>query len=364
MPDIPCPIVLKTFPCKDQYSALDEEFILCYYHPSEITKANKLKRKGVKMMKKIMIGILAVLCMVLFVSAAFAGEKEEASWFKPALSVGYAFDAVDPHFTFTTRGAPLIGGTNIDIEPPRLSGIYTALELPFAVTDRLKLALSGSLTSNLTSDDMDETYNFGTIRRSWDLDNSNNRWSADFLASYAFVKDLSFIKDISAVAGVRWDYQTARYDEPFNVMGVLSGPGDTEEFTMYTLAPVFGLTSTFKGYKYGIFGGDIKLGLLGGPIVFGHLDYKEKFGNGALSWHFDDDLNSGGYLFKVFGEITALSGKIAPAIDGSLSIFAQCTVSKAGGTLDGTANTGATQGFDFESDSSVVAIGLKAAITF
>jgi hypothetical protein len=321
-------------------------------------------------MKKIMIGIVAVLCMVLFVSAAFAGEKGSegnywAPWFKPALSVGYAFDAIDTHYTFHTRGAPLLGAIKFDIEPPRLSGIYTALELPFAVTDRLKLTLGGSLTSNLTSDHMNEKYLApAPIGRSWDLDNSNNRWSADFLASYAFVKDISFIKDISAVAGVRWDYQTARYDEPFKVMGVLSGARDEEEFTMYTVAPVFGLTGTFKGYKSGIFGGDIKLGLLGGPIVFGHVDYKERFGNGLLSWHFGDDLNSGGYLFKVFGEITALSGKITPKIDGSVSLFAQCTLSKAGGTLDGTANTGATQGFDFESDSTVVDIGLKAAITF
>jgi hypothetical protein len=82
-----------------------------------------------------------------------------------------------------------------------------------------------------------------------------------------------------------------------------------------------------------------------------------------LSWRFDDDLNNG-YFFKVFGEITALSGKITPAIDGSLSIFAQYTVSETGGTLDGTSNTGVTQGFDFDTASDVIAIGLKAAITF
>jgi hypothetical protein len=324
-------------------------------------------------MKKIMLGIVAVLCMVLFVSAAFAGEKGAISnsegnywapWFKPALSVGYAFDAIDSNFTFTTRGGPLLGVTREDIEPPRLSGIYTALELPVDVTCRLKLALGGSLTSNLTTDDMREVYNYGIARRIWDLDNSNNRWSADFLASYAFVKDLSFIKDISVVAGVRWDYQTARYDEPLAVGSIGSGPRDKEDFTMYTVAPVFGLTSTFKGYKSGIFGGDIKLGLLGGPIVFGHVNFKETGANRADFLRFDDDLNSGGYLFKVFGEITALSGKITPAIDGSLSIFAQCTLSKAGGTLDATDSTGATGSFDFDSASSVVAIGLKAAITF
>ena len=319
-------------------------------------------------MKKIMIGIVAVLCMVLFASAAFAGEKGSegnywAPWFKPALYVGYAFDAIDPEYTFTTRGASLLGATKIDLRVPNLSGVYVGGELPIAITCRFKVALEGSWTWSLATDDMKEVYNNGPSQRLWDLDNNSDAVTLNFLASYAFVKDLSFIKDISAVGGVRWDYHSMRFDEPYNPLGVSSSGADTIDFRMHTLAPIFGLTSTFKGYKSGIFGGDIKLGLLGGPIVWGHVNYKEKFGSGNL-WHFNDDLSSGGYLFKGFGEITALSGKITPAIDGSLSVFAQCTLSKTGGTLDATTNTGSTGSFDFETNSSVVAIGLKAAITF
>lgn len=320
-------------------------------------------------MKKIMIGIVAVLCAVSFASAAFAGEKGSddnywAPWFKPAVRVGYAFDAIDPEYTFTTRGLPLLGATKIDLRVPRLSGVYVAGELPFAVTDRLKLTLEGSWTWSLTNDAMKEVGNNGGGRRNWDLDNNSDAVTIDFLASYAFVKDLSFIKEIAVVAGVRWDYHTMRFDEPFKSVGIAGSPADTIDFRMHTLAPIFGLTSTFKGFQSGIFGGDINLGFLAGPIVWGHVNYRENFGGAGTSWHFNDDLSSGGYLFKIFGEITAVSGKITRGVDGSISLFAQCTLSKTGGTLDATTNVGPTGSFDFNTASSVVDIGLKAAITF
>ncbi len=319
-------------------------------------------------MKKIMIGIVAVLCAVLFASAAFAGEKGSednywAPWFKPALSVGYAFDASDPHFTFDTRGITIGGIAKIDLKPPQLSGVYLGGELPINVTCRLKLALEGSWTMSLANDDMHEAFNNGAARRSLDIDNNRNSVTAAFLASYAVLKDLSFIKDVSAVAGIRWDYQTMSFDEPSGVIAIASAPSDTMDLSMHTLAPIFGITSTFKGFQSGIFGGDMKLGFLAGPIVWGHLNYKEKFNTATL--RSDDDL-SNGYLLKVFGEITALSGKITPSIDGSLSLFAQYTRSKTGGTLDIVDTTGGfgSAGFDFSTASDVVAIGLKAAITF
>jgi hypothetical protein len=318
------------------------------------------------MMKKIMVGILAVLCMVLFVSAVYAGEQEGASWFKPAVRVGYAFEAIDPHFTFSTTEISPLNAQKMYFKLPRVSGLYAALELPFAVTDRLKLTLDGSWTMSFNNQDAKEVYNDTSFfHRYWDLDN-NDMWSTDFLASYAVVKDLSFVKDIALVAGVRWDYQSARLDEPYDPVGVASASSDKINLDMYTIAPIFGFTGTFKGYKSGIFGGDMSLGFLAGPIVFGHVKFKEPF-SGATALRTDDDL-SGGYIIKVFGEITALSGKITPGMDGSLSVFAQYTTSQVKGGLKvdvyGGSTLIGTNSYDFDSASGVVAIGLKAAITF
>jgi hypothetical protein len=318
-------------------------------------------------MKKVMIIIIAVVCVVLFVSAAFAEEKEGVWMFKPAVSVGYAFDTGNTHYTFTARGIGLGGVNWIKLEPPSFSGIYLGGEMPFAITDRLKLVLEGSWALSLSNQNMDEVYSYGLASRSWDLDTNNYSVTADVLLSYAFIKDFSFIKDIAVVAGCRWDYQDMSFDNAHNPVNVLSAPLDTIDFSMYTLAPVFGLTSTFKGFKAGIFGGDMSLGILAGPIVWGHVNYEETFGSEA-SLRTDDDLGSVGYLFKVFGEITALSGNITARTTGSLSMFAhytKCNVKDelyvdflSGGVVVGT------QPFDFATDSDVIVVGLKAALSF
>lgn len=324
-------------------------------------------------MKKLMIGIIAMLFMALSASGAFAGKqgdmsksKGTLSWLKPTLSVGYAYEASKPDFTFTTKGIDLGGGSKIDIQPPRLSGIYLAGELPFDVTSRLKLALQGTWTGSLTNKDMFEEDNDGQSYRSWDLVNHSDAVSASFLASYAFVKDRSFIKDIAAVAGVRWDYHTMRFDQPTDAFGVLTSPTDTLDISMHTLTPVFGFTGTFKGFKSGIFGGDIRLGLLGGPIVWGHLKYDETFTPINL-FHSADDLHSG-YLLNAFAEITVLSGKITSGMHGSLSLFGRYTRSSEKGTANITWTQYGTfvdsSPFDFDTASDVVAIGLKAAINF
>jgi hypothetical protein len=327
-------------------------------------------------MRKVLIGCVAVVCIILFASAVFAGEQGAKSdsegtywapWFKPSVSVGYAFEAIEPHFTFSTTETSPLNAQKMYFKLPRVSGLYAALALPFAVTDRLKLTLDGSWTMSFNNQDAKEVYNdTSSIHRYWNVDNNNGMWSTDFLASYAVLKDFSFIKDISAVAGVRWDYQSARLDKPYDPVAVSSDPSDKVNLDMYTIAPIFGFTGTFKGYKSGIFGGDMSLGFLAGPIVFGHVKFKEPF-TGVTSLRADDDLG-GGYIIKVFGEITALSGKITPGMDGSLSVFAQYTTSQVKGGLKMDTYLGSTllstQTYDFDSASGVVAIGLKAAITF
>jgi hypothetical protein len=313
------------------------------------------------MMKKIMIGIVAVLCTILFVSAAFAWE------FKPALSVGYAFGASNPDYTFTAHGINPLNVQKNDLEPPRFSGINLAAEFPFALTDRLKVTLEGNWMMSFSNKDMHEAYNKDAARRSWDIDNNNYGLTADVLISYAFIKNFSFIKDVAVVGGLRWDYHAMDFDNPHNPISVFSATNDTLDLTMHTLTPVFGITSTFKGFKYGMFGGDMSLGILAGPIVWGHVNYEETFGN-TNSLRTDDNFGSGGYLLKIFSEITALSGKIMPGMDGSLSIFAQYTRSQTGGGVKMDTYAGgtliATQTYDFSTDSDAVVVGLKAAVTF
>jgi hypothetical protein len=326
--------------------------------------------------------MLTVFCLVLCASMTFAAEpiagldkasaapqpaEQEWSWrFKPTFSVGYAFGG-DTHIRFTRASSTsVLGASKIDLKTPDFSGIYLAGELPFALTDRLKLTLGGRWASTGSAEDRKEVYNNGIANRYWDSDDSY--WvTADLLLSYAFVKDVCFIKDISAVAGFRWDHQKMEFESPHTPIGVLNSPLDAIDFRMNTYSPVLGLTSTFKGFKSGIFGGDMKLGVSGSPVGWGDITYREEFGQ-ASKIHCDSKLNRSQF-FNVLGEITALSGMITPCAEASLSLFAQYTKffakdrpSLKGGLIGGPTIVRAP--FDFRMNPNLAVVGVKAAIAF
>ena len=196
-----------------------------------------------------MIVISVLMCFVLCASLVFAGEDvarsgDDSKWrFKPTLSVGYAFSN-HTHIKFDSD-IGLAGVRNIDLKIPGFSGVYLAAELPFALTDRLKLTLGGRLAFPGSNREATEAYNDFVANRDYD---SNDRYwvTADLLLSYAFIKNVSCLKDLSAIIGFRWDYQTMSFDNPHSTFGILTSPLDKVSFRMYTYTPVFGLTSTFK----------------------------------------------------------------------------------------------------------------------
>jgi hypothetical protein len=321
-------------------------------------------------MKKIIIVVSALVCLVLFASMTFAGDKavdnpvtkDREPWFKPTLSVGYAFSN-DTHIKFDSD-IGLFGVRNIDLKIPGFSGVYLASELPIALTDRFKVTLGGRLAFPGSNRGATEVYNDFVANRDYD---SNDRYwvTADLLLSYAFVKNVSFLKDLSAIIGFRWDYQTMSFDNPHSTFGILTSPLNKVSFRMYTYTPVFGLTSTFKGFKYGIFGGNVKLGIFGSPIGWGNAKYSEEFGQTAR-FNFDGDLNRVAF-YKILGDFTVLSGKITPGIEASLSFFAQYTKFFTRERLSGGGYNGAAvalSDFDFKMHPDLAALGIKASIAF
>jgi hypothetical protein len=323
-------------------------------------------------MRKMMIKVLMLACVVLFASMAFAegvkvndpAKQDREPRFKPTLSVGYAFLG-DTSMKFVARGGTFFGVGKIDLKVPSVSGLYLAGELPFALTDRLTLTLGGRWAFSGSSTEATEVYNSGIALRNWDSDDRD--WvTADLLLSYAFVKNVFFLRDISGVLGFRWDYQKVSFDDP-QAQGVLSLPTDTITFRMNTYSPVLGLTSTIKGFKYGIFGGDIKLGGFGSPIAWGNMKYTEEFAQ-TTRLRFDDDLNRV-YYFNVLGEITALSGKIGSGVEASLSIFAQYTKffvkdNPTGKGQFGGVGLPAATDFHFTMRPNLTTVGIKASAAF
>jgi hypothetical protein len=316
-------------------------------------------------MKKIIIGTLALFCVAAFLPAAFAGDDAPSDcrpWFTPALRVGLAVDAHRPLYNFTTKGVALGGITEIDLEIESVERPYLALELPFAVTDRLTITLDGDWSFTGRERNVEERYNTIVARRTWDSDGTAHWVSSDLLISYALIKDRPIIKDLSVVAGVRWDYQTMSYDDPRNVLNVLSSPVDTVDFRMQTLAPVAGLSLTVGGLKSGIWLGDMHLRVLAGPIVWGNEDYRETFAGAAII-RLKGDL-SHGYVVRGYGDITLLSGKITPTMEGSLAFFAQFTKTSAAGEVEGSFNVLTVSPFDFRSDKLTLVFGVGASLAF
>ena len=322
-------------------------------------------------MKKIMIVISALVCLVFCASLAFAGDKavdnpvkkDREPWFKPSLSVGYAFSS-DTHIKLDMESIGIVGLRDTDLKIPGFSGVYLAAELPFALTDRLKLTLGGHLAFPGSNRGATEAYNGFVASRDYD---SNDRYwvTADLLLSYAFVKNVSCLKDLSAIIGFRWDYQTMSFDNPHSTFGVLTSPLDKVSFRMHTYTPVFGLTSTFKGFKSGIFGGDVKLGIFGSPIGWGNAKYSEEFGQIARI-SIDGDLSRVTF-YKILGDFTLLSGKITPGIEASLSFFAQYTKFITRERLSGGGYLGGAVGqsdFDFKMHPGLATLGIKASIAF
>ncbi len=322
-------------------------------------------------MKKIMIVISVMVCFILCASLAFAGDKtvdnsmtkDREPWFKPTLSVGYAFSS-DTHIKFDSDIA-LFGVRNFDLKIPGFSGVYLAAELPFALTDRFKLTLGGRLAFPGSNRGATEEYNDIVGSRNWD---SNERYwvTADLLLSYTFVKNLSCLKDLSGIVGFRWDYHTMSFDNPHSTFGIVTSPLDKVSFRMYNYTPVFGLTSTFKGFKYGIFGGNVKLGIFGSPIGWGTVKYSEEFGGGFAQIRFNGDIGRLSF-FKILGDFTVLSGKITPGMEASLSFFIQYTKFFMSERLSGGGNLGATvaySDFDFKMRPDLATVGIKASIAF
>jgi hypothetical protein len=317
-------------------------------------------------MKKIVIGTLVLFCMTVFIPAAFAEDMDNCRpWFTPTLRVGLAVDARQPSYNFTATGPVMAGLTELDLEIESVERPYLALDLPFAVTDRLTITLGGDWSFSAWKRDNTEIYYVDGAGRAWDSDGTAHWVSTDLLVSYALIKDRPILKDLSVVAGIRWDYQTMSFDNPHNVGGgVTSSPADTADFRMQTLAPVAGISLTVGGLKSGIWLGDVHLRVLAGPIVWGHEDYRETFGVTATV-KMKGDLNRG-YIVKCYGDFTLLSGKITPTMEGSLAFFAEFTKTGAAGGVDGTVNgvPGTIYPFDFESDNATLVFGLGASLAF
>lgn len=321
-------------------------------------------------MKKIITAILVLVCVAAFLPAAFAGDTENRRpWFQPTLRFGYAYDPEPVHYEFSTSPT-FLGVGNVDLEVDSVTRPYYALELPFYLTDRLTVSFSGDW-SYTSSDSLDASteYDNGSgvtiVERDYDTNDYAEWVSVEGLVSFAFIKDFSFVKDVSAIAGVRYDYFRMKLDDP---RGILTADTDWARFRTQTLMPVFGLSGTFKTFEKGIWRADIHLSALYGTMEWGcgDVDYRETI-NDVNILKYRGDMDDEGYIVEFFGEVTILSGKITPWMEGSVALFTQFTWTEMSGEVslkDYSQPFVRAREFNFEGDGTVGVFGLSVALAF
>ncbi len=318
-------------------------------------------------MKKFIYTLFALFVSLVFFSQTILAAEPDATAlkrFKPSISMGYAYFGPTDLVFRGENSISLAGVNKTSLNIPGKSGSYLAGDFSFSFTDRLNLTVGGRMANAWTSSDSREDYN-GTpsIGRTWESD--GQFWvTADVMLSYAFVKNVSFIRNISGVVGLRGDFQHARFKNPRLATSVLSSIADETKFDMSTVSPVVGVTSTFQGFRSGIFGGDIKIGVFGSPIASGWVKYKETFDvNNALEV---DDHFYRSAIISASAEVTAITAKLNPRANLLVSIYGQYTRQFIDSTVEMTVSglSNASGDFTFSMQPSTAIVGVKAAVEF
>jgi len=343
---------------------------------------------------KRMVAFLSVICIVFMISTLVSAQTQMSAsssqvtlsaksssdnpgWLtvNPAISVGYLWHSGTSEYTLSTYGPGLGGVRERLYEFETSSAVYLAGRIPFTFGKRLEATLSGSWAIPVGSSDVndaefampDEQFYFGG--RSW---KSKTDWvNGDFQVSYAILKDLDILKALSPVVGLRYDYWRTKYYDPHNVTPgfAVASPADTGKFQTSSLLPYIGLTFTIGGLQFGTFGGDLKLGAMGGWIAWGKVKHYETRDMGGIRHDtFKGKLHGDGYLFdfaEFFIDYTVFSLPLSQRIQGSLSLFAKYNLFYGGGELEGTRMPAGTfDTFDFKMNRSSAVAGISAALKF
>jgi hypothetical protein len=317
-------------------------------------------------MKKYFCMWLALLVGIVFFSQTVLAAEPDGTVlkrFKPSISAGYAYMGPTDLVFQGKSGVSLLGANKLDIDIPGKSGSYFAGDFSFSFTDRLNLTVGGRIANAWTSPDTREGYNATpAIGRSWESD--RQYWAtAEVMLAYAFVRNVSFVKNISGVVGVRGDFQHISFKNPSLATGVISSVSDETKFDMSNVSPVIGVTSTFQGFQFGVFGGDIKIGVSASPVTSGWIKYKETFNLAGTRIEADDNFYRAA-MVSASAEITAITARLNPRANLLVSVYGQYTRYFVDSEIELKATGGFTGDYNFSIQPNMAVVGVKAAVEF
>lgn len=282
--------------------------------------------------------------------------------YQPSISVGYVYDGhTDLTYKNPTPGAPF-GLSKLTKKIQNDSAWYVGLDLPVKINDRFEFAVGGRWDVSSSDKDSVDIINNDVARRKWETD--SRKWNnAHVSLSYAFYRNPSV--SLSAMAGLRWDRQTASFSKPVLTKGfVVSSVTDKSDFNMTNFSPVIGIDAVFAGPRSGMWGGPIKLSLSGSPFVKSNVDHDVNFG--PFLFKHDADSSNGKFI-KIAGDVTVLSFKAGTAGNGALSIFADYSRFEMNGSAKSWSTNTVTprvDKWDYNTRASESTVGVKASLAF
>lgn len=228
--------------------------------------------------------------------------------------VGWMEDREGTTISADTTGIS-IGGVNSVRHHFANRGLWLGLADTISLSDRVSFLASGwyLVPSSSTSR---EVYNAGLIvqERTWDTD--ARWWYVDGLLAFGCAGGLN------ALAGLRYDYYTVRFKNPFNATFVTSLPSDTADATSEGWIPLFGLQ-----YAQSSSMGSLVVRAVGVPTLLGTVKYNQTVGGTPARVEARGNYNNG-YFLEIFAEYSKSFGP------GSVGVFGRWNGTKGYANAD------------------------------
>jgi hypothetical protein len=213
--------------------------------------------------------------------------------------VGYMEDRNGTSLNFDTSQIGIAGVTGVSHRFTN-RGVWFGLGDTACLSNRVSFIGSAWYLVPSKSDSH-EVYNSGIAERTWDTD--PRWWYIDGLFA------LKGPSGLTLLAGLRYDYNTIRFKNPFDVSGVLDLPSDTADATSEAWIPLLGTQ-----YAICNSAGNLVVRAVGFPTMLGNVKYNQTFGGLARTEANRGNYNNGWFL-EVFAEYSRNFGP------GSLGIF-------------------------------------------
>ncbi|MBN2224697.1 MAG: hypothetical protein JW765_08510 [Deltaproteobacteria bacterium] len=325
-------------------------------------------------MKRIVLPSILILAALLVCCPAFGQDEGGSSAmvvFRPSVSVGYVGNIGDLDYNMYTHTFGIGMTTMYDFTYRCYSSLYLDAGLAAGIGDRLAIEASVRWAPPGNTFHMRENVIIGggLYGRSWKATTS---WLAvDGNISYAVVKDVSIIKSFAPKVGVRWDRWDIDGTHPYDVTSGWAVPSPTDTMDSYVsiLMPYAGFSLVLGGLQWGMFGGDLEIDAIGGPLAWGDVHHKAYYNLGIYRRLTMEGSLDRGYFYEVSLDYNVLTLDFSPKVTGTVGLFGRIAGYNAQGTLDAVRvyAPGVQDGplpYKFDLDRTVYATGITLAVTF